>query len=268
MTSKIETRFPTHQNAVELFEGHWLARLEEVHPGLRSGTGDYFRFDTRPVRAANQLGFVRGSLHGMKVLELGPMEGAHTYQLSMLGADSVTAVEANSHAYLRCLVMKEILQPARVRFLLGDALKFLQENSERWDLIFCSGILYHMVDPYALIEAMAARTDRIFLWTHFHDPADPKGPRMAAKPVERGGLALNYHQHTYQESYGLDGSTAAAHWGGVDAGASWMERDQMLAAFQRQGLKSKLLDERRDMDAGHHLMAVFIRDGEFNKPPV
>jgi hypothetical protein len=38
------------------------------------------------------------------------MEGMHTYQIDKLGAESVTSIETNSNTYLRCLVMKEILQ--------------------------------------------------------------------------------------------------------------------------------------------------------------
>ncbi len=37
----------------------------------------------------------------MNILELGPLEGAHTYQLRIL------AIEANAEAFLKCLVVKE-----------------------------------------------------------------------------------------------------------------------------------------------------------------
>jgi hypothetical protein len=251
---KLETRYPSHQNAVELFGNRWLIRLEELYPGLQSGPGNYLRFDDRPVKAANRLGFVRGSLHGMRVLELGPMEGAHTYQLSKLGAESVLAIEANTHAFLRCLVMKEILQPANVRFLLGDCLAYLQQNQARFDMIFCSGILYHMQDPFELIRAMAARTDRIFLWSHYFDPAEPKGPPTLTTPVTRDGLELTYYQH----DYGVD-PAKAPFWGGVTPLVSWMGRDDIVRCFEHFGFEFTTILDDRELAAGHALTAAAKR---------
>jgi hypothetical protein len=256
---KLETRYPSHQNAIDLFGDRWLVKLEEVYPGVVSGPGHYIRFDIRPIRAANQLGFVRGSLHGMQVLELGPMEGAHTYHLSKLGADKVIAIEANSSAFLRCLVMKEILRPENCHFLLGDFLPYLEQNPAWHDLIFCSGVLYHMEDPFRLIEAMCRRTDRVFLWTHYFDPNEPKGPACRPIQVERGGTTITYHQH----AYGIDINNAPF-WGGVTPTPCWMERDDIVGAFERFGFKVKVLVDDREMSSGMNVMAVAIRNGEFN----
>lgn len=79
------------------------------------------------------MGLVPGSLDAMTILELGPLEGAHTYQLARLGAKHILAIEANSEAYLKCLVVKEILQIPRCRFLLGDCLIFLQAHHDPFD---------------------------------------------------------------------------------------------------------------------------------------
>jgi 2-polyprenyl-3-methyl-5-hydroxy-6-metoxy-1,4-benzoquinol methylase len=158
LENKFERRFPTHQNAIDIFRDHWASKIEEVCPGLTSGPGPYFSADRRPSIAAQYLGFEPGSLQGMNVLELGPLEGAHTYQLAKLGADRIIAIEANAEAFLKCLIVKEILQTPRCRFLLGDCLKFLQESHDQFDMIFCSGILYHMENPFELIKAISQHT--------------------------------------------------------------------------------------------------------------
>jgi hypothetical protein len=153
----LELRFPSHQNAVELFGDRWLTRIEEVYPGLKSGPDTYLRADTRPVIAAIHLGYAPGSFHGMHVLELGPMEGMHTYQIDKLGAESVTSVETNSNTYLRCLVMKEILQ-YRGKFLLGDALKYLQECNSNYDLIFTAAkIILDRIAPVRRSSSFESR---------------------------------------------------------------------------------------------------------------
>lgn len=254
LKSKLESRLPSHQNAIDLFGERWLTRIEEVYPGLKSGPDNYLRADTRPVIAANHLGYVPGSFHGMHVLELGPMEGMHTYQLAKLGAESVVSIEANSNAYLRCLVMKEILQ-YRSTLLLGDALKYLQEVDRRYDLIFCSGILYHMENPYELIKAMARRTDRIFLWTHYFDPEFPKGPNLRPRKVDCDGIELVFYEH----QYGVDLDNEPF-WGGNRNTAAWLSKDSIGMLFHRFGYRLIIHDDVRTWDIGHHIMVSIIRD--------
>ena len=58
---------------------------------------------------AAQVFGTRGRLAGFGILELGPLEGAHTYRLEQLGAERILAIEANVEAYLKCLIVKEIL---------------------------------------------------------------------------------------------------------------------------------------------------------------
>lgn len=74
----LELRFPSHQNAVELFGERWLTRIEEVYPGLKSGPDTYLRADSRPVIAANHLGYVSRLFPRNACLGAGPY-GGNTY---------------------------------------------------------------------------------------------------------------------------------------------------------------------------------------------
>jgi SAM-dependent methyltransferase len=78
------------------------------------------------------------------VLELGPLEGGHSFMFERLGAREVIAIEANPRAYLKCLIIKELLDLRRVRFLCGDFLEYLRADGTDFDLVFASGVLYHM----------------------------------------------------------------------------------------------------------------------------
>ncbi len=89
------------QNAIDIFGDRWASKIEEVCPGQTSGPGPYLGEDPRPSIAAQYLGFEPGSLQGMNILELGPLEGARTYQLAKLGADRILAIEANAEAFLK-----------------------------------------------------------------------------------------------------------------------------------------------------------------------
>ena len=144
---KFELRYPAHQNGVDLFAGKWASDLGKVRSIIGTGAIDLFVADTRPAIAAAALGDETGRLDGMRVLELGPLEAGHSYQLENLGAEYLLGIEANAEAYLKCLIVKEMLNLQKCHFLLGDVENFLKKTDKTFDMVFCSGILYHMQDP-------------------------------------------------------------------------------------------------------------------------
>jgi 2-polyprenyl-3-methyl-5-hydroxy-6-metoxy-1,4-benzoquinol methylase len=252
LEKKFEGRFPTHQNAIDIFGDRWASNIGEVYPGLTSGPGPYFSVDRRPSIAAQYLGFEPGSLEGMNILELGPLEGAHTYQLAKLGADRILAIEANAEAFLKCLVVKEILRTPRCRFLLGDCLKFLQESRGQFDMIFCSGVLYHMANPFELIKAISRHTGRVFLWTHYYDPDIPLEPARSPKVVICDGLELTFYEQAYGDpDYGK-------FWGGNAPTASWLSREAIEQCFRHFGYDLSVHEDNRATQAGHHITATAL----------
>ena len=53
---------------------------------------------------------------------------SHSYMLQKAGAHSVTAIESNSRAFLKCLCVKEICNLKNVKFMLGDCVEYLQSE--------------------------------------------------------------------------------------------------------------------------------------------
>jgi hypothetical protein len=137
---------PSPQAAIDIFKGEWTSQLPL--PDLNSGSLPVFE-DPRIEWAVAQMGGVKGKT----VLELGPLEGGHTYMLERLGAKSVVAVEANARAYLKCLIVKELLGLERAQFLYGDFLEYLRQTSPKFDVCIASGVLYHMREPIELNQA-------------------------------------------------------------------------------------------------------------------
>src|SRR5262249_319493 len=163
---KFEQRAPRPQNDIDIFAGHWASDLSDIVPDVVSGPAKHFSVDLRPAFAMKTLA---GNLSGraLRVLELGPLEGGHTYQFEKMGVTEIIAVESNVEAFIKCLIVKNLAGLQKARFLFGDFVSYLKEDTSRYDFIFCCGVLYHMQDPLELIELMAARTDRIFVWTHY-----------------------------------------------------------------------------------------------------
>jgi hypothetical protein len=178
-----------------------------------------------------------GGVAGAAVLELGPLEGAHSWMLEQRGAASVTAIEANRRAYLKCLVMKETLGMSRVRFLLGDFVEYLRVTPEaRFDVGVASGVLYHMRDPVTLLARLARACDRLFLWTHYYDDeAVRRRPNVHARfgdafehSVE--GFTHTLHPHWYQAA-----RFARSFCGSGEVTPRWMERQAILDALRTFG---------------------------------
>jgi len=109
-----------------------------------------------------------GGLEGSSVLELGPYEGYHTVLLESLGASEVISVEANPRNFLKCLVVKNHYGLDRARFLLGNLATYLEETTKRFDFISALGVLYHLHDPFTVLELMVERTDAIAVCTTYY----------------------------------------------------------------------------------------------------
>jgi len=224
---------PSPQLAVDIFKGEWSSRFPPPLDFVRAGTIPLFD-DDRIRWAAEKL----GGFQGRRVLELGPLEGGHTYMLHQLGAAEIVAVEANTRAYLKCLVVKNLFDLARARFLCGDFVPYLAQATERFDVVVASGVLYHMRNPVQLLEQLARRADRLFLWTHYYDAriiaARPDlAPHYAGQaPCEHAGF-----RHTlYRRNYGT-GLHLKGFCGGNAPYSQWLGRADLLAAVQHVGFR-------------------------------
>ena len=86
---------PSDQNALDLFAGEWSSSPPADRPELKAGATPLFD-DPRIAWAHHRLMEmgVAGGFTGRDVLELGPLEGGHTYLIDRLNPTAVTAVEA------------------------------------------------------------------------------------------------------------------------------------------------------------------------------
>lgn len=223
---------PSPGNAIAIFDGLWASRLPPPLDDVKAGYAQLFE-DHRVAWAFERLGSVRG----MRVLELGPLEGGHSYMLDRAGAAEVIAIEANTSAYLRCLVIKELVGMPAVRFLCGDFVEYLRRAREPFDLCFASGVLYHLQQPVELIARIADVADRVLIWTHYYDEAIvrrrfPSDRFGRPKETKYGGFryrAIRYH-------YGV-ALTFASFCGGNQPWACWLTREDIIAALRHFGFR-------------------------------
>src|SRR6185312_11512722 len=207
------------QAAVDIFKDAWSSVLPE-HLGLAAGNARLFD-DPRIHWLLQQL----GGIDGWRVLELGPLEGGHSYMLQAAGAGKVVAVEACALSYLKCLLVRDLCQLQRVDFRYGDFMTLLANEPTRYDLIVASGVLYHQRDPLACIARMARRSDRVFLWTHYYAEdarSDSIRSNMFQRVAQTAGADFNCELFRLRYA---DYLPDTKYRGGVDDHVHWLRRD-------------------------------------------
>jgi hypothetical protein len=219
---------PAPINAVSIFSGEWATRLPQP---LDEATGTAPQFaDQALAWGLEQF----GDLGNADVLELGPLEAGHTYMLHGAGARSITAVEANQRAFLRCLIVKELFGLDRASFLHGDFLPYLRSTEDRFDLCIASGVLYHLLNPVELLALVASVAPRLYLWTTYHDPTAAAG---RTRRRMKGSQQATYNGFSYTlQSYGYGYSLwHPGFCGGLNRTANWLSRDDLLGALHHVG---------------------------------
>lgn len=234
---------PAHQNAIDALKGWNSAFPQEL--GLKAGEHHLYA-DDRIDWAMRTF----GSIENANVLEIGPMEGMHTYMLNRQRPAKIDSIEANKLCFLRCLVSRQILDIDRSVFRLGDIEHWLRGSEETYDLAVASGVLYHMADPAGLLELLALRSKSVFLWTHFFlDEAMPIGDvrrnpfsgKMETREVS--GMKIRYYERSYQHA-----NTNASFCGGMKDKHFWMHREDILELLERLGFTNIVI---RDEDLAH-----------------
>lgn len=258
MNSPYVRQAPSPQQTLDIFAGKWASRLPGEFAQLKAGENLLFD-DPKVGWAREKLRELGVAIAGSTVLELGPLEGGHSYLLAREGAASVTAVEAHQEAFLKCLVVKELLGLERVNFLLGDAVPFLRQIGHTYDIGFAAGILYHMENPVELIELLCRRTRAVYLWTVYWDEAFSRSnPHVPAGngPVSarnHAGFIHALHRHSYGE-----GLNYGKFWGGPEDHSNWMEKGDIERAFAHFGFGRQVCEQEANPN-GSALRLVAVR---------
>lgn len=250
---------PDNQAIADILRGKWYSEFPEQYRVHTNGKVRHFDFavDARVQWAADRL---VGGLAGKKILELGPFEAYNTWQMEELGADSIIAVEANQLNYLKCLLVKEITG-LKARFYAGDFIKYLEASSEQFDVIWASGVLYHLVEPVRFLHLVSRRTDRVYIWTHYYDEAQIAAnvqvrgffDRTKDAPEEVSGFRAQRHYRTYKEVKG------AVYASGSDEYAYWLEKDTLFDCLRHFGF-TRIIPGRDDPNAANGPAMWFLAE--------
>ena len=111
--------------------------------------------------------FVQGGLRGKTALDLGCLEGGLSFELWRAGL-TVLGVEGRKENWQRCLLVRDHFRASgEMEFVHADVREFRPGKS--FDVVVCSGLLYHLDDPAAYIGVLGELTaagGMLYLDTH------------------------------------------------------------------------------------------------------
>lgn len=232
---------PSRFIALDIFKNEWSSYV----PGY--GGGQAQLFDDHRIKWFEEN---IGGFDGKRILELGPLEGGHTYMMSKAGGN-ILSLEANTRAFLKCLLVQRALG-FRADFQLGDFRPYLLETERRFEFLLASGVLYHMTNPVEMLLSAMRVADSIGIWTHYfledinlkrEDLIEKFSPEQTI--FEHHGKSYIAHEQRYNESLKWAGFC-----GGSARNSFWMARDSLLGIFDDNGFDVTIAEDAPDHQNG------------------
>ena len=232
---------PAPQHALDIFKGDWWSSLPGELSRLQAGQLPLFD-DSRIHWAIEALGGVSGK----RVLELGPLEGGHTYLLERAGAQSDPrhrgeqeslpqvpdreGASSGSSARASCSeisrsstcaqgVSASMPQSSRARSITFASPSSSSRTSRALPITYSSGLSTYVKERLDAIPHMAHR------FGESHE-------------AEFGGFRHTRHPYYYRDF--LDTSRFA---GGTEEFSHWLSRADLLGALRHAGLAEIVVGE-------------------------
>jgi SAM-dependent methyltransferase len=156
------------------------------------------------------------------VLELGSLEGGHSFELAQMpGISRVVGIEGRPINIERAEYVQRQLALYNVQFIEGnlETMRFLPLG--RFDVVFCVGLLYHLPEPWKLIRKLSRVTDRIFMWTHYATIGQALGFELEKSRRQRldsrfGRLPQGFYYPEFGLADPLSGMSSRSFWPTLD----------------------------------------------------
>jgi SAM-dependent methyltransferase len=157
-----------------------------------------------------------------RILDLGAFEGGHSIALAWSpGVKEVVAVEGQEQNFRRAAFVIDLYEQRNVTLLHRDVRTLDLATLGTFDAVFCSGLLYHLPEPWKLIERCAAVAPALYLWTHY------------APEDKETTLVGGYHCYTYYEGDDLTHPFSA-----LQRDSLWLTLASLYRLLREHGYKT------------------------------
>lgn len=101
-----------------------------------------------------------------RVLELGSLEGGHTFALAK-EVEYVRGIEGRDYNVGKANFVRDLLGVRNCEFTIMDIERQDLSALENFDAVFCVGVLYHLCRPDLILKRLSNIAPRLFLSTHY-----------------------------------------------------------------------------------------------------
>ncbi len=200
---------------------NWHCNFPKEHFSLESDFPEIVLSEARIDKLAQRV-----DLKGLRILELGCLEGVHSLILQTLGVKEVLGIEGRKENFLKCLIAKNAFNLNKCKFLLGDLDEILPLLSGKFDLCFASGILYHLENPVSTLFRISELTTKsLFAWTHYATVDFPKSPLVK----------IEYNERIYRGKHVRENLKDCL--SGLRRNSFWLLEDDIFMAVKDAGFK-------------------------------
>ena len=189
-----------------------------------------------------------GSLADRSIVDLGCLEGGFTLAFAARGALHALGIEARDVSVRRCELARNLLGLENAEFVRAD-IKDELDRRQAFDVVFATGILYHVSDPASVLSSMhRACSSLALIDTHVatrdtvtHDCSDEEVTRHLGGHDYQGRM---YHEYIPTVDDAEHENLLWAAWS--DADSFWPYEDDLVEMIYRSGFSSV---EKVDMSA-------------------
>jgi hypothetical protein len=165
--------------------------------------------------------FFRFAPDAETIVELGSLEGAHTFMLAKhRGVSRVLGLEGRERNLRKARLIQDLLQVRNAEFAQANLEEGDLSAFGKFDAVFCSGILYHLPEPWKLIEQLPKIAPKLFIWTHYAPDTDAK--------VIANGL----HGKIYVEGGSMEPLS------GMSPTSTWLTLESLITSLTRSGYRN------------------------------
>jgi len=204
-------------------------------------------------------------LAGLRIADLGCLEGGFSLALAQRGAD-VVGFEARAKNLEKAQLLKDHFELSNLEFVLADVKSFSRDRFGLFDAVLALGILYHLDSPAAWLRQVSAATRKLLIVDSHFAPSDSGSlalidPRISSlSPIEK----MNHHGTAYEGrwffEYGDNVDPEPQLWASYSNRSSfWLTKESLLLAMLHAGFD--LVFEQHDYSASsyRHFSVTFPR---------
>jgi SAM-dependent methyltransferase len=174
----------------KLAKQEWTAHNIQLSPEIMTmpGKADFIETDLRLKAILRVLSFVyRGQLSGLRVADLGCLEGGFTLAMAQQGMDAI-GIEARQMNLEKSQLLKEHFDLPQLEFRLDDVKNFTRERYGTFDVVLALGIAYHLDDPVAWLRQVSEMTRGVLIVEAHYAPADDRALKQLDSRLKLGPL--------------------------------------------------------------------------------